>query len=150
RAALPACRIVVVSADELPWFVFDLVRFGISGYVTKRAAYHELKATILAALSDPDRVTVSLSRESFTRFSDDRRNRLSPREIEILVMVGRAMTNAKIAMQLGLTEATVKRHLRNIFGKLGAVSRIDAVNKAADSSLLPPGHSSRAGDGRHA
>ncbi len=55
-------------------------------------------------------------------------------------MVGRAMTNGQIAMRLDVTEATVKRHLRNIFGKLGAVSRIDAVNKAAKALSLRPYH----------
>ncbi|MER5204533.1 helix-turn-helix transcriptional regulator [Streptomyces sp. NPDC002825] len=55
---------------------------------------------------------------------------LSRREKEVLDGVAKAMTNSQIARQLGITTATVKRHLNNIYGKLGAVSRIDAVNKA--------------------
>ncbi|MES4887037.1 helix-turn-helix transcriptional regulator [Streptomyces sp. NPDC096012] len=55
---------------------------------------------------------------------------LSPREKEVLERVAKAMTNSQIARQLGITTATVKRHLNNIYGKLDAVSRIDAVNKA--------------------
>ncbi|MEU0399894.1 helix-turn-helix transcriptional regulator [Streptomyces sp. NPDC006197] len=55
---------------------------------------------------------------------------LSRREKEVLEGVAKAMTNSQIARQLGITTATVKRHLNNIYGKLGAVSRIDAVNKA--------------------
>lgn len=54
---------------------------------------------------------------------------LSRREKEVLEGVAKAMTNSQIARQLGITTATVKRHLNNIYGKLGAVSRIDAVNK---------------------
>jgi ATP/maltotriose-dependent transcriptional regulator MalT len=46
--------------------------------------------------------------------------------------VAQALSNAQIATHLNLTEATVKRHLRNIFVKLGAVSRLDAVNKAEE------------------
>lgn len=55
---------------------------------------------------------------------------LSRREKEVLEGVAKAMTNSQIASRLGITTATVKRHLNNIYGKLGAVSRIDAVNKA--------------------
>jgi len=55
---------------------------------------------------------------------------LSDRELQVLECVADAMTNRQIAVRLGITEGTVKRHLRNIFNKLGATSRIDAVNKA--------------------
>jgi DNA-binding NarL/FixJ family response regulator len=53
-------------------------------------------------------------------------------------MVAQAMSNGQISHRLGITEATVKRHLRNIFGKLGAVSRIDAINKAIEAQLITP------------
>ncbi|SBW22896.1 hypothetical protein FDG2_3282 [Candidatus Protofrankia californiensis] len=55
---------------------------------------------------------------------------LSQREREILDGVTRALTNRQIAQELGIKTATVKRHLNNIYGKLQAVSRVDAVNKA--------------------
>jgi DNA-binding NarL/FixJ family response regulator len=56
---------------------------------------------------------------------------LSPQETKIFVAVDAAMTNAQIASKLNLTEAAVKRHLRSVFGKLGAVSRIDATASRA-------------------
>ncbi|OZG69709.1 hypothetical protein BTA51_29830, partial [Hahella sp. CCB-MM4] len=62
--------------------------------------------------------------------------RLTEREREVLDLTACAMSNAQIAASLGLSEPTVKRHLRNIFGKLGAVSRTDAVNKARAASLI--------------
>lgn len=62
---------------------------------------------------------------------------LSARELEVLQHVATAMSNRQIAVRLGITENTVKRHLRNIFGKLDAVSRIDAVNKAQQVGLGP-------------
>jgi two-component system, NarL family, nitrate/nitrite response regulator NarL len=55
---------------------------------------------------------------------------LTERERQVLNGVARALSNRSIAKELQITEATVKRHLRNIFAKLGAVSRIDAINKA--------------------
>jgi two-component system, NarL family, nitrate/nitrite response regulator NarL len=62
--------------------------------------------------------------------------RLSHRECEVLMLVASALSNRQIAASLSITEGTVKGHLRNIFGKLGAVSRIDAVNKAVAASLI--------------
>ncbi|RAG86399.1 hypothetical protein DN069_06845 [Streptacidiphilus pinicola] len=61
------------------------------------------------------------------------RDELTAREREVIDAVSRAMTNRQIAQQLGISEGTVKRHLSNIFGKLGASSRMDAVRKAAAS-----------------
>jgi DNA-binding NarL/FixJ family response regulator len=63
---------------------------------------------------------------------------LSERELEVLTYVAVALTNRQIASRMDITEGTVKRHLRNIFAKLGASSRIDAVNKALDARLIPP------------
>ena len=54
-----------------------------------------------------------------------------------MTLVASAKSNLQIARCLGITEGTVKRHLRNVYGKLGAVSRIDAVNKMIAASLLP-------------
>lgn len=56
----------------------------------------------------------------------------------MVALVAKALSNRQIASRLDVTEATVKRHLRNIFVKLGAVSRIDVVNKAVDAHLIAP------------
>jgi DNA-binding NarL/FixJ family response regulator len=67
-----------------------------------------------------------------------RRPQLSAREEEIIRHVGRALSNRQIASRLGITEGTVKRHLSNIYQKLGAVSRLDAVNKSRELGRLTP------------
>ena len=66
----------------------------------------------------------------------DPRQVLSVREREVLALVARALSNRQIGARLSITEGTVKRHLRNIFAKLGAVSRIDAVNKAVAAGVI--------------
>jgi len=73
--------------------------------------------------------------------------RLSAREAEVLDLVAQALSNGQIAARLQLTEATVKRHLRNIFVKLGAVSRLDAVNKAKEWQQQADGGPGRASSG---
>ena len=62
---------------------------------------------------------------------------LSEREIEVLRLVATGMSNQQIARQLVITVGTVKKHLNNIFGKLGARSRIQAVAAANKLNLLP-------------
>jgi DNA-binding CsgD family transcriptional regulator len=66
---------------------------------------------------------------------------LSVREREVLSLVAQALSNRQIAGRLTITEGTVKRHLCNIFSKLDAVSRIDAVNKAISASFITNGRS---------
>jgi ATP/maltotriose-dependent transcriptional regulator MalT len=61
---------------------------------------------------------------------------LSARELEVLHLAAHAMSNAQIARQLVITEGTVKRHLTNIYAKLGAVSRVDAIRKATAAGLI--------------
>jgi DNA-binding CsgD family transcriptional regulator len=64
---------------------------------------------------------------------------LSQRELEVLGLVGQALSNRQIASQLSITEGTVKRHLRNVFAKLEATSRLDAVNRSVAAGLIPAG-----------
>jgi len=55
--------------------------------------------------------------------------RLTAREVEVVVLLARALTNKQIAHRLGIAPGTVKRHISNVMGKLGAVSRLDVVNR---------------------
>jgi ATP/maltotriose-dependent transcriptional regulator MalT len=66
----------------------------------------------------------------------NRQNLLSKRELDVLRLVAKAMSNAQIASHLLISEGTVKRHLTNIYAKLGAVSRVDAINKAAKARFI--------------
>jgi DNA-binding NarL/FixJ family response regulator len=96
----------------------------------------ELLATIRSARSG-GRLTLAVSARSMWEHRDD--NLLSRREREILELAARALSNSQIASRLFVAEATVKRHMHNAFRKLGAVSRIDAVNKAKTASMISTG-----------
>jgi DNA-binding NarL/FixJ family response regulator len=140
RRCSPRSRVIILSMYEGPQLVQDALAAGIRGYLLKNIHWQELVVAIRTVHADADRVILGVSHESLRQLhSKHSAGMLSARESEILDLVRQAFSNAQIASQLGLTEATVKRHLRKIFVKLGAVSRIDAVNKWAD---LQP-HSSR-------
>jgi DNA-binding NarL/FixJ family response regulator len=137
----PRSRIIILSMHEGPELVQATLAAGIRAYLLKSVQWQELVVTIRAVQSDDGRVILGVSQESLQaarqRPGEAGRQRpeqgeLSAREREVLGLVAQALSNGQIASRLGLTEATVKRHLRNIFIKLGAVSRLDAVNKARD------------------
>jgi DNA-binding NarL/FixJ family response regulator len=123
-----------------------LLAAGVNGFLLKTIALDDLLAAVRSISSDAGRVIVEASPASLTQRPSNTDEVLSPRQREVLTLAAEACTNAQIACRLSLSEATVKRHMRNIFVKLGAVSRVDAVNKAVAASLIrrpgpapPPG-----------
>lgn len=132
-------RVVILSMYEGPQLVQALLTAGIRGYLLKSIHWQELVAAIRAIYSDSNRIVLGVSRESLGHLQQGPSPAvLSLREREVLALVAEALSNGQIASRLCLTEATVKRHLRNIFVKLGAVSRIDAVNKATEWECRNP------------
>jgi DNA-binding NarL/FixJ family response regulator len=136
REIAPRCNIVVLTMYDDAQLLTELLMLGIRGYLLKSVSWRELVSAISSIHTDPTRVILSVSPRTVTRASTHQSIALSPRELEVLKLTAQAMSNGQIAKRLALTEATVKRHLRNIFGKLGAVSRLDAVNKARLAGLI--------------
>ena len=123
--------------QEGPELLRALLEAGIRGYLLKTVTRHELVAAI-QAVEDPERIVLSVSRRSLPEDDGAQPVQLTERERQVLELTARALTNRQIANRLSLTEATVKRHLRNIFAKLGAGSRLDAVNRASHAGLIEP------------
>ncbi|OLT16515.1 hypothetical protein BJF78_13915 [Pseudonocardia sp. CNS-139] len=139
RAASPHSRVIMLTMHDAPQLVRDMVESGVAGYLHKSIGRQALTAAIRGALEAGTgggrRLVMSVTHGAL--MADQTPSRLiSPRERQILVLVAAAFSNRQIASRLSITEATVKRHLRNAFEKLGAVSRIDAVNRAAAAGLI--------------
>lgn len=137
RARAPNTQVVILSMYDGPHLLQRLLALRIRGYLLKSVSRGELVSAIRNACIDDGHVTLAVSRRSLAQLPGPP-TPLSRREVDVLELAARAMSNAQIASRLFLTEATVKRHLSNIFAKLGAVSRIDAVNKAIAASIMPP------------
>jgi two-component system nitrate/nitrite response regulator NarL len=133
--ASPQSKVIILSMYDDLQLVRDMLAAGVSGYLHKSVSCPELVKAIRAAHGDDRRITISVSQEPAARVVPPA-GPLSAREREVLTLVAKAMSNRQIAGELSITEGTVKRHLRSIFGKLGAVSRIDAVNKATAAALI--------------
>lgn len=144
REVSPQTRVVILSMYDCASFVQELLHFGVRGYVSKGVSRQHLVSVIRAAVNNDQAVLISVSPESvLPPVGDPVPGLLSDRERSLLQLVAQALSNRQIATKLGITEATVKRHLYNIFAKLGAGSRIDAVNKAVAAGLIAPTSSRR-------
>jgi len=133
---LPTVKIIILTMHESAPVLQEFLRIGVAGYLHKGVSRPYLTSVIRSTSSPDSRVAISVSlRGAAGRLAE--RPALSDREIEVVTLVARAMSNRQVAHQLQIEEATVKRHLRNIFRKLDAVSRVDAVNRAVAAELIP-------------
>ena len=133
RSASPDSRIVVLTMHDNLHYLKALSKLGIDAYIHKSSSSEELIATIGALSGDPggDNVVVSMPRGLLERLGEEPAGgALSERETEIVVLTARGLSNHQIATELQLSEATVKRHLANVYAKIGVRSRSEAVRTA--------------------
>src|ERR687894_795254 len=131
----PMPRVVIATMYDDPRLVRELLGLGASAYLVKSASLEELLAAVHAAAKDPEEphdenVVLVLPRETLEKVESGTDEKLSARELEILLLVARGMSNRQVAQALMLSEATVKRHLANLYPKMGVNSRGEATRKA--------------------
>ncbi len=150
-------RIVILTTFDLDEYVYSALRAGASGFLLKDAQPAELLTAIRAVASGDAVVAPSITRRLLDTFahrlappdSDGPQARLSPaqrerleqltaREREVLLMVARSLSNAEIAEELVLSEATVKSHVGRILAKLELRDRVQIVVFAYESGLVIP------------
>jgi DNA-binding NarL/FixJ family response regulator len=118
------------------------LRAGAAGYLLKNAETQEIVRAVRAAhdgeaLLDP----VVAARLVETLAADEGQeplDRLTPREREVLVLIGRGFSNKRIAAELGLAEKTVKTHVGHVLAKLGVTDRTQAAVVAVRSGIVGP------------
>ena len=132
REASPGSRIVVLTLWDNLRYVQAVSRMSIDALMHKSSSAKDLIATLGAVASEPGggNAVISMPRGLLVRLGEGPAGGLSERETEILVLAARGLSNRLIAQELHLAEATVKRHLANIYEKVGVRSRNDAVRTA--------------------
>jgi DNA-binding NarL/FixJ family response regulator len=129
-------KVLIVTMHDNPRLVRELLARGASGYLLKSASLEELVAAVRAAAvrgsSDThgENFIVAVPRATLERGEERRGEEPSDRELEILLLVARGLSNRQIAATLSLSEATVKRHLANLYAKMNVGSRGEATRKA--------------------
>jgi DNA-binding NarL/FixJ family response regulator len=132
REASPDSKIVVLTMSENLRYLQALSKMGIDAYIHKSTSAEELIATIEAKSREPggENMVVSMPRNLLERLGEEPMGALSERETEVVVLAARGFSNARIAEELNVAEATVKRHLANVYQKVGVHSRTEVVRTA--------------------
>lgn len=126
----PTVRVVVLTMHQDTVLRNVLIQAGAVGFVTKNVLGSEL-VTFIESIRHRKRIS-AVGVPPMTKQKD----LLSDRELQVLLLIGQAQSNRGISEQLSIAEGTVKRHTTNIYSKLEATSRIDAVRKASRLGLL--------------
>lgn len=145
RLAAPP-QVLVLTTFNLDHYVYEALKAGASGFLLKDAPEQQLLAAIRTvvegiALFAPEvtrQLIGSLARPRPATSTPAELAALTPRELEVLRLVARGLSNHDLADELHLTEATVKTHIARILAKLGLSSRTQAVVVAYESGLIAP------------
>jgi DNA-binding NarL/FixJ family response regulator len=137
KAAYPATRILILTAYDDDPYVFALLRAGADSYIMKSAGSDELVHAVRTTAAggkmlDPEVAAKVVAHVTSGRpgAAQDQIEPLSERELEILRLAGKGLTNKAIGIELNISDRTVQGHLANIYGKLQVGSRTEAVTKA--------------------
>ncbi|GAA0371401.1 response regulator transcription factor [Actinoallomurus spadix] len=146
-ASAPPPRVVMLTTFDLDEYVYAALRVGASGFLLKDTPPERLLAAIATVASGDMLFAPSVTRRLIEAYVDRPAGPvkgcagldvLTEREAAVLELVGRGMSNAEIAGELVITEATVKTHLNRTMTKLNLASRAQAVVLAYETGLVAP------------
>ena len=140
----PGTAVLVLTAYDDDEYVFALLEAGAAGYLLKDVSTDELVEAIRAVQAGESMLHPAIARKVINRFSRHLQGskeeapfeELTDREIEVLQLAGKGITNREIADSLSISHRTVQAHLSHIFTKLGVGSRTEAVVYALRKGLL--------------
>ena len=143
-----SARIVILTTYDLDEYVFDALAAGASGFLLKHVPPEELVRGVRAAASGEALLAPSITKRLIEEFAKQRApvrasgtdlKTLTDRELEVLKLLGRGLSNPEIAKELQVGEATVKTHVAHVLDKLELRDRVQAVILAYEIGLIKPG-----------
>jgi DNA-binding NarL/FixJ family response regulator len=143
RERRPETRVIVLTSFGDDEKLLAAVRAGAAGYLLKNAQPQEVVRALRAAhrgdaVLDPTAAGRLLRTLAEDGGGQPQPQPLTPRESEVLRLVGNGLSNKRIALELGISEKTVKAHVGRVLAKLGVADRTQAALLAVRTGLLPP------------
>lgn len=132
--AVPGTSVIILGDTRDQRSMRQLITMGARAYLPKSVSFRHLVSVMCIVTAGNGDIALARPVQAEAQSPAG----LSNREREVIALVAQAMSNNQVARTLDISEGTVKRHLRNVFAKLNAVSRIDAVNKAVEAAIIPP------------
>jgi DNA-binding NarL/FixJ family response regulator len=128
-------KVIILTMFEDPRMVQQIMGLGANAYIHKSATVEELFNAVRTATLDTseEHVVVAMPQRALKLSEDGKVSVPSSREMEILLLAARGMSNRQIAAHLNIAEATVKRHLANLYPKMEVSSRGEALRKALEN-----------------
>lgn len=135
KAILPATSVLVLTGYDYDEYIFSMLEAGAAGYLLKSVSGDELIGAVRAVFAGEPMIHPTVLRKLMTRFKTPAAKPtpassllpLSEREMEVLKVAAKGMSNRDIAHELFISERTVQAHMRSIFNKLGVGSRSEAI-----------------------
>jgi DNA-binding NarL/FixJ family response regulator len=147
-AAPTDCRVLMLTTFDLDRYVYAALSAGASGFLLKDVTPEHLTAAVRLVTTGDALLAPSITRRLVERFATPAPTQpavhrdlavLTPRELEVLTLMGHGLSNGELAGELTLSEATIKTHVARIFAKLGLRDRAQAVVVAYETGLVAPG-----------
>jgi DNA-binding NarL/FixJ family response regulator len=141
-----ATRVVMLTTFDLDEYVFEAIRAGATGFLLKTAPPDQLVAAVRSAVAGDMLLAPSITRRLVEEFARRPRkdgrsaalDRLTARELTVLELLARGLSNAEIAGELVVEPSTVKSHVASVLQKLDLRDRVQAVVLAYESGLVHP------------
>jgi DNA-binding NarL/FixJ family response regulator len=142
-----SAKVLILTTFDLDEYVFEALRAGASGFLLKDAGAEELLTAVRVIAAGDALLAPSITRRLIEDYAKrppaatrpDLTADLTPREIDVLTLIGRGLSNTEIAQELVVSDATVKTHIGRIFTKLDVRDRAQAVVYAYEGGLVQPG-----------
>jgi len=144
KGAAPTTRIIMLTASDDEADLYDAIKSGASGYLLKDSSIDEVAQAVRLVADGQSLISPAMAVKLLDEFKQMSRAgrttvltpRLTDRELEVLRLVARGLSNRDVAKELFISENTVKNHVRNILEKLQLHSRMEAVMYAVRERLL--------------
>jgi len=141
-------KVLILTTFERDDYIFEALRAGACGFLLKNATPEDLVAGIRTVAEGNALLAPSVTRRVIAKFAQKPKPRdytdslsgLTSREVDIMKLVARGKTNAEIAQELFIGEATVRTHVSNLLSKLDLRDRVQIVSFAYESGLVQPGN----------